>query len=937
MKRISYCILFVISGLFLKIAGQESPPINVFYPSDYQGESQNWSISQSQNRFIYVANNKGLLEYNGAIWNLYRSPNETIIRAVTVIDDLIYTGSYHDFGYWKKNRFGRLQYTSLAKELQIKFLEDEEFWKILTLGDVIIFQSLDRIHIYNKETKSYTYIDQKSKITGVFKVNTDIYFQTINNGLFVIKNGNAVLVSNDSILKNNLIVNIYNRNNALYILTQDKGFLKLENNRLSSWDIPANTMLQDVSAFSSIQLKDKSYVIGTIGDGIIHISINGEIKYQINQKEGLTNNTVLSVFEDLDNNIWLGLDNGINCINSNSPFKFYFDKTGVIGSVYASKVFDEMLYLGTNQGLFYKPLKSDEDFKFIEGTQGQVWFLNIIENTLFCGHNSGTFIINKSTASKIANVQGTWQIKKLPNKPNELIQGNYDGLYILNKSNGEWRLKHKVKGFNISSRYFEFADTNEIYLSHEYKGVFKLTLSEDLTEVLTYSKDTLLKKGLNSSLIRYNDNLLYAHKNGVFSYNRARKAFEKDSTLSKLINIEHFTSAKIIADSKTNKIWSFSSRGIHYLAPSKLSGEQKIFTVPFPEDIREDVRGYESVTPIEEQQFLLGSTTGYVILDLDKIKSHDHKIDINRVTVNTSKGGSDITFMDLSTKPELRNKENNLRIRYSISEFSKTERPEYSYKLEGIYDEWSDWSTRGSVLFENLPYGDYNFVVKGRVGNQITSNNATYAFRIKRPLLLSNLAIGLYVLVVLLFSLLMHNIYKRYYRKQRERLIKKSTREFELKELENKQQLMRFKNEKLREDIENKNRELGISTMSLIKKNEFLSSLKQELESIKDTKALGKVIKIIDRNLNNNDDWNLFQEAFNNADKDFLKKIKELHPSLTSNDLRLCAYLRLNLTSKEIAPLLNISSRSVEVKRYRLRKKMDLPHEASLSDYILEI
>jgi DNA-binding CsgD family transcriptional regulator len=81
----------------------------------------------------------------------------------------------------------------------------------------------------------------------------------------------------------------------------------------------------------------------------------------------------------------------------------------------------------------------------------------------------------------------------------------------------------------------------------------------------------------------------------------------------------------------------------------------------------------------------------------------------------------------------------------------------------------------------------------------------------------------------------------------------------------------------------------------------------------------------------------MFQEAFNNADSDFLKKVKSLRTTLSPNDLRLCAYLRLNLSSKEIAPLLNISVRSVEIKRYRLRKKMDLPHEDSLVEYILKI
>ena len=76
---------------------------------------------------------------------------------------------------------------------------------------------------------------------------------------------------------------------------------------------------------------------------------------------------------------------------------------------------------------------------------------------------------------------------------------------------------------------------------------------------------------------------------------------------------------------------------------------------------------------------------------------------------------------------------------------------------------------------------------------------------------------------------------------------------------------------------------------------------------------------------------------FNNADKKFLRKIKTKHPGLTPNDLRLCAYLRLNLSSKEIAPLLNISPRSVEVKRYRLRKKMQLDHDINLTNYIIDL
>ena len=193
-----------------------------------------------------------------------------------------------------------------------------------------------------------------------------------------------------------------------------------------------------------------------------------------------------------------------------------------------------------------------------------------------------------------------------------------------------------------------------------------------------------------------------------------------------------------------------------------------------------------------------------------------------------------------------------------------------------------------------------------------------------------------YILSFLIVGYVTNVLHRRYYRNQREKLLEKAQKELELKELESSQKIIKLNNDKLRSDIASKNRELATSTMSIIKKNEFLSSIKNEL-SVGGNQSLANVVKIIDKNLNNTDDWKMFQEAFNNADKKFLKKIKSKHPELTPNDLRLCAYLRLNLSSKEIAPLLNISPRSVEVKRYRLRKKMNLPHDENLTSYILEI
>jgi DNA-binding CsgD family transcriptional regulator len=206
-----------------------------------------------------------------------------------------------------------------------------------------------------------------------------------------------------------------------------------------------------------------------------------------------------------------------------------------------------------------------------------------------------------------------------------------------------------------------------------------------------------------------------------------------------------------------------------------------------------------------------------------------------------------------------------------------------------------------------------------------------------RPWYLTYWAIGGYLLGLLVLSLGVHRLYQSHYRKEQRRIVEENKRKIKQGKLKAKKKIIEIRNAQLQQEIESKNRELAVSTMSLIKKNEFLNTLKDQLKSVEDLAQIRSVIRTIDRNISNEDDWKFFEEAFNNADKDFLHKVKELHPELTPNDLKLCAYLRLNLSSKEIAPLLNISVRSVEVKRYRLRKKMNLVHEKSLTEYILEL
>ncbi|KAA5827610.1 LuxR family transcriptional regulator [Algibacter amylolyticus] len=907
------------------LIAQELPPIQKFSPIDYNADSQNWMVSQGSDNFIYAANNKGLLEYNGHSWSVYPSPNNTIVRSVNAIKDKIYTGCYSDFGFWLKNDFGVLEYQSLASNLDSNLLIDEQIWDIIEYNEWVVFQARKHIYFYNTITKEFKIITSKNLIYKIFKIDNHIYYHVDNEGLYTVKDGKPKLLVNDPIALNDRVINIFESNKNILLLTRKSGFYIIEANKLTPWHIRAIDTLKNVSVFSAIQLSDKSFVLGTISKGILHLTKDGQIDYIINQKKGLSNNTVLSLFEDSNNNVWAGLDNGLDCINVTSPIRTFIDYDGVLGTVYATKVFNDHLYLGTNQGLFYRKLGSVNDsFKFIEGTAGQVWSLyNYNDEDLLCGHHLGTFLVNKDKAKQISDHFGVWNFKNVPNQENVLLQGNYDGIYVLEKVDNNWKLRNKIKGFNNSSRYFEINDSNQIWVNHEYKGVFELELNDSLTKVVKVVKEKKLPKGKNSSLTTYRGDILYMSNNGVFKYYDSLRAFKKDSTLSKVAMGNQYISGKMVVD-LNKKLWVFSKESINFIDNDNLTNKVKIANIPIPSYFRRGALGFENIETIAQDLYILGTANGYLKLNLDNITyNEDYSVHLNSIS-NTDINQDTTTKILLKDSGDFNYKYGILTFNYSVPEYEKFLDVKYQFKLNGNIDKWSEWSNKAESSFENLPYGDYHFEVKAKVGSKVSNNIASYNFTINKPWYISNLAWFLYLLALITIALLTNSIYKNYYNKM-----------LKNKELENKQTVMQIKNEKLNQDIENKNRELAISTMSIIKKNRVLNKIKKELKKSKDANN-AEAIKLVESNLNDTKDWSFFEQAFNNADKDFLEKIKQVHPDLTPNDLRFCAYLRLNLSSKEMAPLLNISVKSVETKRYRLRKKLDLEHDSGLVNYILK-
>ena len=928
-KKLLRLLYFLLVFLTCKASSQELPPVIKFDPVEYGAGNQNWMISQADNKTIYVANSSGLLEYNGSDWNLYPIPNNTIVRSVKVVNDKIFTGGYMEVGFWKQDKRGILKYTSLLPKFPQKVHDGEQFWHIENIAGTVVLQSFEGVYLYDLETEVLTVLDRpEGPVPNLLRDKDRIYFQIAGKGLFTIDKGKAEVIIPPEALGGMEIVQVFQNEQILQLVNRKARFYNWNRNQLQEVNSELAKALDGNSLFSAIQLNDESYLLGTVENGIYHTSQKGEVLHHFNQENGLQNNTVLNLFIDHEENAWAGLDNGISVLNLDSPFRLSQDNIGKIGTVYASLKKGDFLYLGTNQGLYYKRT-GDTDFSLVEGTNGQVWSLQSLNDEIFIGHNNGTFVVTEGTAEKIAEHLGTWTVRSIPGKKDLFVQGHYNGFSFLRKEGEDFVEYPMVENFPHSSKHIVAEEDGNIWIGNEHKGVFRIRIDSSLQkikEIKNYPFPEVI--GITSSIFRFNNELYYASKTEIFQYDRELDKFLAKNPLADVFNDVNRISGRII--SFGDNVWGFAANSIVNVKVAHLKEGFIVDAVLIPKELRTIPQGYENITALEKDYYLLGLVDGYLTFN-EEVRDDPVSYDLRINKVTTSGVEEQAVLIPLDAAAELQYNKNNISFNFGIPEFKKFVVPFYSYRLTGLSSRWSEWSPKTTAIFKNLSPGNYSFEVKARVGDEISETG--YTFTVLRPWYFSNLALAGYLLLFILLAYLVHQTYQREHLKK----IRENEKTLKLKNLESEQKIIRLQNEQLEKEMAGKSKELAVSTMSLIKKNEFLTSIREKLKESEGDVRVKAVIRTIDKDISEEDNWKFFKKAFSNADKDFFKKIKSRHPDLTSNDLKLCAYLRLNLTSKEIAPLLNISVKSVEIKRYRLRKKMDLPHETNLVDYVMEL
>ena len=953
-------LLSILHPLFSQGNNIGIPSIKNFPKEIYHGGIQTWGICQNQKGMLYFANNDGLMEFNGNSWQTYPIANRTICRSVAIDDKGdIYVGAQGEFGYFKPDSSGTLQYNSLNHLIPVEHRHFEDIWDILPTTHGLFFRSSQKIFLLKDEVvKVFSF---KEDIFYLGFVNEHIIAQQTDDRILQFQNDRFIPMSGSEALVG-LITDILPISKDSLIITTLKNSLYLHHNdQIKPWKTAADPFLVKNKIHCATLLPNGNIVLGTFSDGLVILSKEGKPLRHLNKEKGLQNNNIYSLYVDHLSNLWLGLDNGISYVEISSPFTKVYPDRNLEGSVYAAQIYQNHLYLGTSNGLFripwqsyYDPFKQHE-FELVKNTTGQIWGLNVIDNQLLIGHHDGAYILKENEAKQISTIQGYWTFIELKN--GFMIGGSYTGLNLFKKKENGWQFLRSLKGLEESSRIMATDKAGNIWVAHPYRGIFRCRLNPDLKTMTVQHYNA--KDGLASDLFNHvfevNNQVVFASENGVFLYNQASDQFEPYSAFNDVIGND--VQVKRLREGPNGNIWFAADENVGLLDVIDVGLSKKIEKRFLPNISGKLLGGFEHIYPIDGYNVFFGADKGAFHFDssLDYIPDSSFQVFINQVYNqdslvfggNFSKNGKIIFKQSENKIPEFGHQHNAFRFIFSNNFYQDIEQVQYRYFLEGLNEEWSPLTKKTEKEYTNLSPGSYTFHLKAINNYDQESQKISYSFQIKAPWYANTIAYLFYFFLLLGITGALLLYQKNTYNKEKKELQVQQevlAQQHKEKVAQSEKEIIQLRHDQLETKINFKNKELASTTMHLLQKGEMLSQIQsdlkkviagdQDIDSIK--KEVNRLIRILNADEQLDNEWEQFAHHFDQVHRNFLKRISEQYPQLRPNDHRLCAYLRMNLSTKEIAHLLNLSVRGVEASRYRLRKKINLPGNVNLTEFMMQ-
>jgi len=891
------------------------PFVENFTKSNYNGDNQVWSVTQGSDNAMYFANNHYFLRYNGVKWDKYILPNKTIIRSVFSDGNRIYSGSYTEFGFWERKN-GEMIYESLSKGKNLfnGYSNNEEIWKIVKFQDKIYFQSFNELFVYDGQNIEKIRIP--FQISYCFVIDEKFYLATVKEGIFEYNNKTFEKVEQWKLLENNVVHAIDKNQNQLYFFTQKNGVYLQKNNQLIPWNTPLNEVLKKEIIITAKFINDKKLVIGTAFRGLYLVDIDDNSYKNISRNNSLKNNSVLSIGFDKENDLWLGLDNGISHVEINSPFSIFSDNTGVLGSVYSVSFTNEGYLLGSNHGVFKY---ENKDLEVIPNSQGQVWDIQKIDNQFVIGHNDGTFLYDGKELVKQNQVSGGWKILK-SQFDNKIYQANYSGIVMYDIIT-DFKKYQIIQNLTKPIKNIAQVKPLEIWAVDNYRSLYRIKFNPDfkLDKIENITQKNKIENDFEVKLFQFKSEMLFFIDNTWYRFNSLTDKLEKNAlfnanfaSVSEIVPIDD-DNFIVLKDKFLYVIHQIGEKFIWELIPEKYY-EGKI--------INQDTKVFK-----EGDKLIMNLDDGFFTFKLKNAVIINQNVVIEAFSQGVSVPNG--TTVKHNTSVEIN----------VISEY-------FGYNRAGLFFQLNSSKEyipiqNGNFVLNNLSSGDQNveiFQYDGERFNLVSNFN----FFVAEPWYLSVWMFLGYIFFISLLFFLYYRWNKIRYQeklklKEEELKHQKEILQIEL-EAENKLKLQEYEKHILEIQVQTKASEVAGKSLSIAKQSEMIETIKKILETESDvTQLKSKINKSIKVNAINRKEWENFEKNILQSHEDFVHRLTNKYPNITSKDIKLCIYLKMNLSSKEIAPLMNISYRGVELHRYRLRKKLELHSDDNLSNFMINL
>ncbi len=752
-------VRIVITTLLLSLAphvavgqsGERGIPFRSehYAPSEYGYQPQNWDIVQDDQGLMYVANNDGVLQYDGERWRLIPTTTGTFVRSLAA-DSLIYVGAKGDFGYLRPDSVGVFRYNSLREHIPEGARSFEDVWSTHVLGDRVYYQTNQRLFRWNGEEIT-SWISEEGFHTS-FVVGGTLYVRDSGRGLLWMHEGELKPApGGETFRKTPIYMMERHPSGGVLVGTQNKGLVLKDEEEIRPLAPELTSYLQENDLYHGSRLPGNRYALATLGGGVLVIDAKGNVVRVFDSSSGLPDKYINHVYTDREGQLWMAL-------NSSGVFRVGIDvtvhdeRTGLEGTI--NKIHTHMgtTHVATKSGLYVLEKKGEQE---LGGPSAQferwgnlpiVWdMMSVNGELLVATQEKGGYRIENGKKERVADWNFTYDFIK-PEDRQFIYAGTRSGLKALDPTQEEWGT-FSVNEVQGEVRSLAYDEDGTLWASTIRGDVFRVVLSADGRRAVAttqYDVQDGLPEGYKE-VDAINGRVTIISEKGLFQIgNRGEDPggwrFRRRSSLLPDVQEADTIRLKSVEEAGSS-LWVALENRVYVgqLGEDGTYAWDAVDPLHFPkENVTRLSVGQDSTVWLGSGARLFHYEWGEYSTSespADSILATDFSALVRTVTtlredqVVYGGGGSVLSSHSTLTLPFGRG----IRIDVAAPFYSTTGSHEYRYKLTGISKEWSEWVNDASRQYVTLPEGTYDLQVQARNDRREVSNTASLTLTVQPP------------------------------------------------------------------------------------------------------------------------------------------------------------------------------------------------------------